>query len=56
MPVFYHSDYASEAAMVDDILKQIEAILQARADEIVGFVIEPLIQGATGLYVHPEGF
>lgn len=57
MPVFfYHSDYASEATMVDDILKQIEAILQARADEIVGFVIEPLIQGATGLYVHPEGF
>ncbi|EGQ3667723.1 adenosylmethionine--8-amino-7-oxononanoate transaminase [Staphylococcus pseudintermedius] len=55
-PSFYHSDYASEATMVDDILKQIEAILQARADEIVGFVIEPLIQGATGLYVHPEGF
>ncbi|CAD7358637.1 adenosylmethionine-8-amino-7-oxononanoate transaminase [Staphylococcus sp. HGB0015] len=55
-PSFYHSDAESEAAMTARILDQIEKLLQTRGDEIVGFVIEPLIQGATGLFVHPKGF
>lgn len=55
-PSFYHSDYDTEEEMKAAILAQIEAVLEARSDEIVGFVIEPLIQGATGLFVHPKGF
>lgn len=55
-PSFYHSDYESEEEMVESILTHIDTILQERADEIVGFVMEPLIQGATGLFVHPAGF
>ncbi|PNZ34009.1 adenosylmethionine--8-amino-7-oxononanoate transaminase [Staphylococcus lutrae] len=55
-PSFYHSDYETEETMMTAILTQIESVLKTHADEIVGFVIEPLIQGATGLFVHPEGF
>ncbi|EKU48231.1 adenosylmethionine--8-amino-7-oxononanoate transaminase [Staphylococcus massiliensis] len=55
-PCFYKSNYDSEQEMMDHILDQIETILKAHHDEIVGFVIEPLIQGATGLFVHPKGF
>ena len=39
--------------MLNSILNQIENILSERNDEIVGFILEPLIQGATGLFVHP---
>ncbi|PTI43399.1 adenosylmethionine--8-amino-7-oxononanoate transaminase [Staphylococcus succinus] len=55
-PSLYQSNYKSENEMMQAILKQIETILISRADEIAGFVIEPLIQGATGLFVHPQGF
>lgn len=55
-PSLYQSTYETEETMTKAILEEIEAILQQQADEIVGFVIEPLIQGATGLFVHPHGF
>lgn len=42
--------------MLNSILNQIEDILSEKNDEIVGFILEPLIQGATGLFVHPHGF
>lgn len=50
-PSLYQSTYETEETMTKAILKEIEAILQQQADEIVGFVIEPLIQGATGGYL-----
>ncbi len=37
-------------------LTQLEQELAARADEIAAFVVEPLIQGAAGMLVHPRGF
>jgi adenosylmethionine-8-amino-7-oxononanoate aminotransferase len=40
----------------EDYLQQIEQILSAHADEIVAVVIEPLVQGAAGIIVHPRGF
>ncbi|MCO4330615.1 adenosylmethionine--8-amino-7-oxononanoate transaminase [Staphylococcus hyicus] len=55
-PSFYHSQYDTEADLRDALLNQIERLLQTRSDEIVGIVMEPLIQGATGLFVHPKGF
>ncbi|MCU5746306.1 adenosylmethionine--8-amino-7-oxononanoate transaminase [Staphylococcus sp. SQ8-PEA] len=55
-PSFYHSDYETEEEMVESILTHIDTILRERSEEIVGVVMEPLIQGATGLFVHPQGF
>jgi adenosylmethionine-8-amino-7-oxononanoate aminotransferase len=37
-------------------LGRIESILRTHADEIVAIVIEPLVQGAAGIIVHPAGF
>jgi adenosylmethionine-8-amino-7-oxononanoate aminotransferase len=37
-------------------LAQLENELVTRADEIAAFVIEPLIQGAAGMLVHPRGY
>ncbi|MBI2901087.1 MAG: adenosylmethionine--8-amino-7-oxononanoate transaminase [Planctomycetes bacterium] len=37
-------------------LQDIEAILEARAGEIAGIVVEPVIQGAGGMIVQPPGF
>jgi len=42
---------AGEAA-----LTRLEQELASRADEIAAFVMEPLIQGAAGMLVHPRGF
>ena len=40
----------------DASLTRLEEELAARADEIAAFVVEPLIQGAAGMLVHPRGF
>lgn len=37
-------------------LDEIEQTLATRANEIAAFVIEPLVQGAAGMLVHPRGF
>ena len=55
-PCLYKSHYTHEQEMLDSILSNIESILAERNDEIAGFILEPLIQGATGLLVHPHGF
>lgn len=43
------TDGTRALAVLDDILR-------TRADEIAAFVIEPMIQGAAGMLVHPRGF
>jgi adenosylmethionine-8-amino-7-oxononanoate aminotransferase len=40
---------AHSLAAMEDILKQ-------HANEIAGIVVEPLVQGAAGIIVHPKGF
>lgn len=37
-------------------LHRLEAELDQRSDEIAALVMEPLVQGAAGMLVHPEGF
>ena len=37
-------------------LARLERELSNRSDEIAAFVVEPLIQGAAGMLVHPRGF
>ncbi|MBN1125044.1 MAG: adenosylmethionine--8-amino-7-oxononanoate transaminase [Sedimentisphaerales bacterium] len=37
-------------------LDQIEQLLQERSHEMAAVVVEPLVQGAAGMIVHPSGF
>ncbi|MBA3542653.1 MAG: adenosylmethionine--8-amino-7-oxononanoate transaminase [Deltaproteobacteria bacterium] len=37
-------------------LQQLEAMLDEHGEEIAAFVVEPLVQGAAGMLVHPRGF
>ena len=37
-------------------LSVMETILKERGDEIAAVVVEPVVQGAAGIIVHPEGF
>jgi adenosylmethionine-8-amino-7-oxononanoate aminotransferase len=37
-------------------LEAIEAILKRHGEQIAGIVVEPLVQGAAGIIVHPKGF
>jgi adenosylmethionine-8-amino-7-oxononanoate aminotransferase len=46
----------SPALAGDASLKLLEQELATRGDEIAAFVVEPLIQGAAGMLVHPRGF
>ncbi|HUW18075.1 MAG TPA: adenosylmethionine--8-amino-7-oxononanoate transaminase [Sedimentisphaerales bacterium] len=37
-------------------LDRIEDILENRSEQLVAVIVEPLVQGAGGIIVHPEGF
>lgn len=37
-------------------LALIESVLRSQSDDIAAFILEPLIQGAAGMLVHPPGF
>jgi len=37
-------------------LEAMESLLKANTGQIVGIIIEPLVQGAAGMIVHPKGF
>lgn len=55
-PSVFKSDYNNETELVESITQEIRNILQEQHDEICGFIVEPLIQGATGLYAQPVQF
>lgn len=46
----------TDAAALERAIADLERTLQARTDEIAAFVIEPLVQGAAGMLVHPRGY
>ena len=46
----------SPAVDHDRCMRELTYELETRADEIAAFVMEPLIQGAAGMLVHPDGF
>ncbi|HEY1067450.1 MAG TPA: aminotransferase class III-fold pyridoxal phosphate-dependent enzyme, partial [Pirellulales bacterium] len=55
-----HTYRPPAGASSDDVLAfclgRVEAILQEHHETIAAFVIEPLVQGAAGMIVHPPGF
>ena len=56
-PLLVQSIAIPSPALVGDVaLTRLEQELATRADEIAAFVVEPLIQGAAGMLVHPRGF
>lgn len=40
----------------DEALAELDRILAARGHEVAAMVIEPLVQGAGGMIVHPDGY
>ncbi len=40
----------------DACLARLEAILEAHYDEVAAVIVEPLVQGAAGIIVHPDGY
>jgi adenosylmethionine-8-amino-7-oxononanoate aminotransferase len=49
-------DGVTRATACGHYLNQLEQILAAQHDEIAGLVIEPLLQAAAGMIVHPPGY
>ncbi|RMF88844.1 MAG: adenosylmethionine--8-amino-7-oxononanoate transaminase [Planctomycetota bacterium] len=46
----------SDEALAAHHLEKLEAVLRERAPEIAAMVIEPLVQGAAGMIMHPPGY
>ncbi|MER3396606.1 MAG: adenosylmethionine--8-amino-7-oxononanoate transaminase [Acidimicrobiia bacterium] len=40
----------------DACLSRLEATLEAHQEEVAAVIVEPLVQGAAGIVVHPDGF
>lgn len=47
---------ATPGLLLEQCLTETEAILSQHADRIAGFIIEPLVQAAAGILVHPPGY
>jgi adenosylmethionine---8-amino-7-oxononanoate aminotransferase len=56
-PYVYRMDeYGDEEEIVSYCLKQLEETLEKHHSEVAGMIVEPLVQGAAGIIVHPKGF
>lgn len=53
---YRHPSGGSPEEVRDLSLAALGALLDKRADEIAALVIEPLVQGAAGMIVHPPGY
>ncbi|MGX4585400.1 adenosylmethionine--8-amino-7-oxononanoate transaminase [Paenibacillus chitinolyticus] len=53
-PDSYRHPGGSSGAM-SETLETLRLLLEARADEIAGLIVEPVVQGASGIIVMPEG-
>lgn len=50
-----HSNFSDQSAMVES-LTALETLFENQAKEIAAIIVEPLVQGAAGILVHPPGF
>jgi adenosylmethionine-8-amino-7-oxononanoate aminotransferase len=56
-PFVYRSEWPDDRKRVrDDCLARLEAILQEHGPRIAAICIEPIVQGAAGMIVHPFSF
>ncbi|HTE49961.1 MAG TPA: adenosylmethionine--8-amino-7-oxononanoate transaminase [Kofleriaceae bacterium] len=53
---YRHPSRGTPAEIRDQSLAALESLLQARGHEIAAFILEPLVQGAAGMLVHPDGY
>ncbi|MBI1345367.1 adenosylmethionine--8-amino-7-oxononanoate transaminase [bacterium] len=47
---------ATPGLSLEQCLTETEALLTEHADRIAGFIVEPLVQAAAGILVHPPGY
>lgn len=55
-PLQYRSSFTGEAEVRDQALTELKAIFQNRHEEIAAITVEPLMQGAGGMNVMPDGY
>lgn len=55
-PDSYRIPSDATGSLAQYYLKQYEALLKQHASNIAAIIIEPLVQGAAGMIVHPPGF
>jgi adenosylmethionine-8-amino-7-oxononanoate aminotransferase len=55
-PFPYRSPGSTPEECRDRSLRHFRAMAEDRSDEIAAVVVEPLVQGAAGMIVHPPGF
>jgi len=55
-PLLFETLQVPTPARSDDALAKLEQVLVERGDEVAAFVLEPLVQGAAGMLVHPPGY
>ena len=53
---YRHPSAGSPEAVRDQSLDALARLLEERADEIAALIVEPLVQGAAGMIVHPPGY
>ena len=46
----------TEASYLAYCFGEVERIVEEHANRLAGFIVEPLVQGAAGILVHPEGY
>lgn len=55
-PFPYRNPDLTAEQLRDQCLNTFEKIAEERGSEIAALIVEPLVQGAAGMIVHPEGF
>lgn len=55
-PYIYRHESKTEEGTLKDCTEKLEKLFEDNKGTVCALVIEPLVQGAAGLFVHPKGF
>ncbi len=53
---FHRPENMSKEESIQHCFSEAERVITQNADQMAAFVIEPLVQGAAGILVHPDGY